>query len=83
MTEKISYEMIRFNEAIDEALAESIASYSAETARTRDTFLAVLGHDLRSSLHVMAMAGHFKKKRTLHLTQSMRLGRELLPARPA
>ena len=62
MTEEISYEMIRFNEAIDEALSESIASYAAETARIRDTFLAVLGHDLRSPLHVMAMAGHFLKK---------------------
>ena len=62
MTEEISYEMIRFNEAIDEALAQSIASYTAETGRTRDMFLAVLGHDLRSPLHVMSMAGHFLKK---------------------
>ena len=54
--------MIRFNEAIDEALVQSISTYSEETARTRDTFLAVLGHDLRSPLHVMAMAGHFLKK---------------------
>ena len=62
MTEDVCYEMIRFNEAIDEALVQSISTYSEETARTRDTFLAVLGHDLRSPLHVMAMAGHFLKK---------------------
>ena len=62
MTEEVSYEMIRFNEAIDEALVQSISTYSEMTGRTRDTFLAVLGHDLRSPLHVMAMAGHFLKK---------------------
>ena len=43
-------EMTRFNEALDQALAESIASYSARTAESRDLFLAVLGHDLRSPL---------------------------------
>ena len=43
-------EMTRFNEAIDQALAESIAAYSARTAESRDLFLAVLGHDLRSPL---------------------------------
>ena len=43
-------EMTRFNEAMDQALAESIASYSARTAESRDLFLAVLGHDLRSPL---------------------------------
>src|SRR3954466_7315418 len=44
------YQMTRFNESIDQALAESIANYSEEVARSRDTFLAILGHDLRSPL---------------------------------
>jgi signal transduction histidine kinase len=48
------YEVTRFNEAIDQALAESIASYSDEVARSRDTFLAILGHDLRSPLSAIA-----------------------------
>src|SRR5436190_9188001 len=48
------YQMTRFNEAIDQALAESIAKYSDEVARSRDTFLAVLGHDLRSPLSAIA-----------------------------
>ena len=43
-------EMTRFNESLDQALAESIAAYSARTAESRDLFLAVLGHDLRSPL---------------------------------
>ena len=48
------YEMTRFNEAIDQALAESISNYSDEVARSRDTFLAILGHDLRSPLSAIA-----------------------------
>ena len=49
--------MTRFNEAIDQALAESIANYSDEVARSRDTFLAILGHDLRSPLSAIANSG--------------------------
>lgn len=43
-------EMARFNEAIDQALTESVATFSAELARSRETFLGILGHDLRSPL---------------------------------
>src|SRR3954462_15091420 len=53
------YQMTRFNEAIDQALAESIANYSDEVARSRDTFLAILGHDLRSPLSAIANSGMF------------------------
>ena len=49
-----AYELARFNEAIDQALAESVAAYSQEFAKSRDIFLAVLGHDLRSPLDAVA-----------------------------
>jgi signal transduction histidine kinase len=52
-------EITRFNEAVDQALAESIASYSDEVARSRDTFLAILGHDLRSPLSAVSMSAHY------------------------
>jgi signal transduction histidine kinase len=48
------YQMTRFNESIDQALAESIANYSDEVSRSRDTFLAILGHDLRNPLSAIA-----------------------------
>ena len=51
------YQMTRFNEAIDQALSESISNYSDEVARSRDTFLAILGHDLRSPLSAIANSG--------------------------
>jgi hypothetical protein len=53
-----AYEMARFNEAIDQSLAESVATYSEELARSRDTFLAILGHDLRSPLAAIGGALH-------------------------
>ena len=43
-------EMTRFNESIDQALSESVVAYSERVSNSRDTFLAVLGHDLRGPL---------------------------------
>jgi len=45
-----AYEVARFNEAIDQALSESVSTYSAELANSRGTFLGILGHDLRTPL---------------------------------
>jgi len=50
-------ELARFNESVDQALGESIASYADEVGRSRDTFLAILGHDLRGPLSAMSMSG--------------------------
>lgn len=50
-------EITRFNEALDKSLAESVERYSTDVAASRDMFLAVLGHDLRSPLSVIAMSG--------------------------
>ncbi|PUA20614.1 sensor histidine kinase [Glaciimonas sp. PCH181] len=57
VSEETTYDMVRFNEAIDQALTESVTTFSDQETRTRDTFLAILGHDLRSPLATMAMAG--------------------------
>lgn len=43
-------QMIRFNEAIDQVLAESVRHYTQRTERIRDLFAGVLAHDLRSPL---------------------------------
>lgn len=48
-------DIARFNEGMDKALAQSVQSYSSEVAASRDMFLAVLGHDLRAPLSVIAM----------------------------
>jgi signal transduction histidine kinase len=40
----------RFNEAIDEALTESMDRFALQTERFRDQFVGVLSHDLRTPL---------------------------------
>lgn len=55
----VASDMMRFNEALDQAIAESVITFSASVERTRDTFLAMLGHDLRTPLAVMSMAGSY------------------------
>jgi len=49
-------DVIRFNEGMDKALAESVHRYSSEVAASRDMFLAVLGHDLRGPLSGVNMS---------------------------
>lgn len=58
-THESAADMMRFNEAMDQALAESVVTYSENADRTRDTFLAILGHDLRSPLFTMKLAGSY------------------------
>lgn len=43
-------DMVRFNEAIDQALGESITSYGIAVETTRKLVLGVLGHDLRTPM---------------------------------
>jgi signal transduction histidine kinase len=43
-------DLIRFNEAIDQAIAESVSRFSQALARTQERFLAILSHDLRTPL---------------------------------
>lgn len=50
-------ENIRFNEAIDRALAESVKSYAGNVESSREMFLAILGHDLRGPLSNINMCG--------------------------
>jgi signal transduction histidine kinase len=49
-------DMLRFNEAIDQALAESVASYTCAAQASRDIFLGILGHDLRTPLGAILLA---------------------------
>lgn len=49
-------EVGRFNEAIDQAIAESVSYFTAETEQWRNIFLGVLGHDLRGPLNAILMS---------------------------
>lgn len=43
-------DVTRFNEAVDQALAESVARYAKMVKHSQNMFLAILGHDLRNPL---------------------------------
>ena len=74
ITEQGSKDMLRFNEAIDQALAESAKTYSQATSHTHDTFLAILGHDLRSPLGTMVMAGDYLTRLSISTEDTMKIG---------
>lgn len=48
-------DIARFNEAIDQALAESVVSLHREVERWRNVFLGVLGHELRGPLEAVLL----------------------------
>lgn len=48
-------DMLRFNEAIDQSLTESLAQFSAMLRDSQNVFLAILGHDVRSPLGAISM----------------------------
>jgi len=47
--------VIRFNEAIDQAVAESVGHFHAHVERGRNLLLGMLGHDMRSPLNTIVM----------------------------
>jgi signal transduction histidine kinase len=49
-------DLIRFNEAIDQELTESITYYSKKVDHSRNLFLGILGHDLRNPIGAMLMS---------------------------
>jgi signal transduction histidine kinase len=58
-------DMERFNEAIDQAVAESVAHFTAEADRWRHIFLAVLGHDLRGPLNAVLLTAELLSRMSL------------------
>lgn len=54
-------DVMRFNEAIDQSLAEALRRFTHDLDRAREMFVAVLGHDLRTPLSAVLMAGHYMR----------------------
>ena len=52
-------DLTRFNEAIDQSLAESIIRYTQDLDHSKEMFLAILGHDLRTPLGAISMSAEF------------------------
>lgn len=67
-------DVIRFDEAIDQAIAESVEFYSAEMDQLRDIFLGVLGHDLRGPLNAVLLTSELISKLSTQPAISRHLG---------
>lgn len=67
-------DVIRFNEAIDQALAESIVTYSARAEQSRDLFDAILGHDLRGPLSSITLGAEMLARVGMPGDKVMQLG---------
>ncbi len=57
--------MIRFNESIDQELAESVNFYTDRVAQSRELLVGILGHDLRSPVQAIALSTEL----SLHMGQ--------------
>ena len=72
-------DLMRFNEAIDQALAESISRYTYDIDRSREMFIAILGHDLLTPLSAVMMGSQFMLETDElaepHLTLTTRINR--------
>jgi signal transduction histidine kinase len=72
-------DLMRFNEAIDQSLAESVTRYSTDLDASREMFVAILGHDLRTPINAVLMASQFMldtgELDEPHLTLATRIAR--------
>jgi len=55
-------DMLRFNEGIDQALTESISSFSVEIEGERNLLLGMIGHDMRNPLQAIRMTASYLQK---------------------
>lgn len=70
-------DLTRFNEAIDQSLAESITRFTQDLDKSKEMFLAILGHDLRTPIGAVMTSARFmletKELPEPHLTLTSRI----------
>jgi signal transduction histidine kinase len=70
-------DLTRFNEAIDQSLAESVQRYTQDLDHSKEMFLAILGHDLRTPIGAVMTSAKFmldtKELKEPHLTLTSRI----------
>ncbi|WP_234192576.1 MULTISPECIES: sensor histidine kinase [Pseudacidovorax] len=52
-------DLVRFNEAIDQAVAESTEAFEAKVEHWRHIFIGVIGHDLRAPLNAISLTAKY------------------------
>jgi len=70
-------DLTRFNEAIDQSLAESVTRFTQDLDHSKEMFLAILGHDLRTPIGAVLTSAKFmletKELVEPHLTLTTRI----------
>jgi signal transduction histidine kinase len=70
-------DLTRFNEAIDQSLAESITRFTEDLDKSKEMFLAILGHDLRNPIGAVMTSAKFmldtEELQEPHLTLTSRI----------
>jgi len=70
-------DLTRFNEAIDQSVAEAVQSYTERVDESREMFLAILGHDLRNPLASMKLTSFLLGQNTGLDTESLKRVQEM------
>ena len=73
-------DLARFNEAIDLALTKSVSEFMDRLNRSRETFLGILSHDLRSPLSTILMAAKVMIDQPLSEDESRGMARRIVTA---
>ncbi len=68
-------DLMRFNEAIDQSVAESLARFARDIDHARDMFVAILSHDLRMPLQTVLLTTQLLDASSLQPTQREALQR--------
>lgn len=71
-------DMTRFNESIDQALTESASFYSTKTLKSKDIFVGILSHDLRSPLHAISLSAELMMNAGLANARQTMLTRNIM-----
>ncbi len=70
-------DILRFNEAIDQALAESIDKFTSDVDRGRNLFLGILGHDIKTPLTAVTLTADALARRHLEDESELKLVRRI------
>jgi len=53
-------DLTRFNESIDQELAESVSHYTQKVGYSKDLFMGILSHDIRTPLNVISLSAQLQ-----------------------
>jgi signal transduction histidine kinase len=70
-------DMVRFNEAIDQAQTESMARYTKMLREAQNLFLAILGHDVRTPLGAISMGAQVLLQDQTMPSKALKVGQRI------